>query len=99
MKIDLNMLFAVFVGLSTLFIGWFGHARATKSDIESKAEQRATMAGDITYIKKSVDTILHVQEGLCGSIDELDTRVTKIETKINDAVEPRIKKLEEKVFV
>ncbi|BFH63891.1 hypothetical protein PAJ34TS1_44830 [Paenibacillus azoreducens] len=91
---DWGAIVAVISAISGIALGWLGRARAVKHDVAQEAGAGASLHTDVEYIKRGVDDI-KVDLRMQGQrVDDLSTRVTRVEESAKQA-HKRLDRLEE----
>lgn len=66
-------------GISGIFLGWIGRARAAKQELKDDVHRDARISADMEYIKRGVDEVRLEQRAQSKRFDELSERVTRLE--------------------
>lgn len=92
MKVDIVVLVALLASLSGVVLGWLGHSKTSKKEIETNAAEKATMVSDISHIKTQIDKVVGERE----KIEAIQTTVSLVKQTVARH-DKDIEKLQEKV--
>lgn len=91
---DWGAMLVVVSAISGIVLGWLGRARTVHKDVAQEAGAGASLQTDVEYIKRGVDDIKVDLRMQGQKVDDLSTRVTRVEESAKQA-HKRIDKLEE----